>query len=123
MSRKSKQEQADRDSMAVRNGIHPDTEDMVEEFAHALLKKLRAAEKKYGYSNKWLFADWESECRSELMRHIEKGDPLDVAAYCAFMWKRRWATTPVAGIAETCRACGLVKPCDENCPNYIEVHQ
>jgi DNA repair exonuclease SbcCD ATPase subunit len=26
------------------------------------------------------------ECRVKLREHVEKGDPLDVAAYCAFLW-------------------------------------
>jgi hypothetical protein len=65
---------------------------LVIEFAEALAAKLRKAEEKYGYSDGWLTEDWEAECRAHLREHLEKGDPLDIAAYCAFMWKRGWST-------------------------------
>ncbi len=26
------------------------------------------------------------QCRNELVEHVKKGDPRDVAAYCAFLW-------------------------------------
>lgn len=73
-------------------GLHPATAELVSGFAKALAEKLRRAEQKYGYSDGWLTDDWQIECGRELMRHITKGDPLDVAAYCAFMWKRGWST-------------------------------
>jgi hypothetical protein len=67
-------------------GLHPDTADLVHRFAFALAEKLAAAEKKYGYSNGWASADWLDECREHLRKHVDKGDPRDVAAYCAFLW-------------------------------------
>lgn len=73
--------------------LHPNTNDLVVEFTVALAEKLEAAEKKYGRSDDWLTQDWEAECRQKLMEHIQKGDPLDVAAYCAFMWRRGWRTS------------------------------
>ncbi len=73
-------------------GLHPSTTRMVEQFAQALAAKLRKAEIKYGYSNGWLTQPWEDECRKHLREHLERGDPLDVAAYCAFMWHRKWST-------------------------------
>lgn len=72
--------------------MHPNTKAMVAEFATALATKLEWAEQKYGYRDNWLTDDWEAECRQKLLEHIRKGDPLDVAAYCAFMWKRGWPT-------------------------------
>ena len=33
-----------------------------------------------------------TECLAEFHRHIAKGDPRDVAAYCAFMWYHGWKT-------------------------------
>jgi len=81
---------------AVRNiegdEMHPNTTKLMADFTSALADKLAAAEKKYGYADNWLTDDWEAECRQKLIAHIEKGDPLDVAAYCAFMWKRGWST-------------------------------
>lgn len=66
--------------------LHPATINLVVRFARALSKKLAAAETKYGYSDGWLSPDWMDECRAKLMEHIAKGDPRDVAAYCAFLW-------------------------------------
>jgi hypothetical protein len=71
--------------------LHPQTATLVNGFANALKAKLLKAQQKYGYSDNWAKDDWEAVCRDELLRHITKGDPLDVAAYCAFMWKRGWS--------------------------------
>lgn len=73
-------------------GLHKDTADLVARFAEALAEKLHAAEQKYGYSNRWMEDDWMRECRSKLADHMEKGDPRDVAAYCAFLWHHGEAT-------------------------------
>lgn len=66
--------------------LHPDTARLVTDFAQALADKLLAAEMKYGYSNGWMNWDWMDECRDKLREHLAKGDPRDVAAYCAFLW-------------------------------------
>lgn len=71
---------------AVPDGLHPETEALVGRFAYALAEKLRSAEEKYGYSDGWKQGDWLDECRAHLRQHVEKGDPRDVAAYCAFLW-------------------------------------
>lgn len=73
-------------------GLHEDTADLVARFAQALAEKLHKAEKKYGYSNRWKHDDWEADCAEKLIEHVEKGDPRDVAAYCAFMWHHGWRT-------------------------------
>lgn len=72
--------------------LHPATVNLVVRFARALSKKLAAAETKYGYSDGWLSPDWMDECRAKLMEHIAKGDPRDVAAYCAFLWHHEAST-------------------------------
>ncbi len=72
--------------------LSPPTRSLVVCFAEALAAKLRKAEQKYGYRDGWATAEWEAECRAHLHEHMEKGDPLDVAAYCAFMWRRGWST-------------------------------
>ena len=77
----------------IGKALHPETRQLVNDFAMALADKLAKAEQKYGYHDNWRTDEWESGCRTELMRHIEKGDPLDVAAYCAFMWRRGWSTS------------------------------
>lgn len=74
-------------------GLHEDTASLVGRFAEALAKKLHAAEKKYGYTNRWQDDDWQMKCAEKLIEHIEKGDPRDVAAYCAFMWHHGWRTS------------------------------
>lgn len=67
-------------------GLHPQTVNLVVRFARALAAKLAAAEVKYGYSDGWLSPNWMDECRAKLLEHVAKGDPIDVAAYCAFLW-------------------------------------
>lgn len=80
----------------VPDSLNADSAKLVLDFANALAAKLARAEQKYGYTNGWLTQDWETECRQHMLDHIQKGDPLDVAAYCAFMWARRWSTTAPA---------------------------
>ena len=66
--------------------LHPMTRDLVARFAAALAEKLSMAEQKYGYSDNWASPSWMDDCRLHLREHVEKGDPRDVAAYCAFLW-------------------------------------
>lgn len=73
-------------------GLHPDTQRLVLDFAQVMAEKLHAAQDKYGYSNGWLTDPWMDICKDEFRKHIEKGDPRDVAIYAAFMWKRGWPT-------------------------------
>ncbi|MES2602136.1 MAG: hypothetical protein V4602_15140 [Pseudomonadota bacterium] len=68
--------------------------DLVSRFSAALLAKLKAAEAKYGYNNAWMRDGWDATCQEHMIEHLAKGDPLDVAAYCAFMWHHGWATAP-----------------------------
>jgi hypothetical protein len=72
--------------------LGPATDRLVREFAVALRVKLAAAEAKYGRRDDWATDNWEDDCRQQLRAHLDKGDPLDVAAYCAFMWSRGWST-------------------------------
>ncbi|WP_254213464.1 hypothetical protein [Burkholderia multivorans] len=74
--------------------LNHDTAKLVRRFARALANKLLAAQRKYGYSDNWMRDGWADECRAELMRHIHKGDPRDVAAYCAFLWHHNESTAP-----------------------------
>lgn len=66
--------------------LHFETKRLVQGFAAALATKLFAAQEKYGYSDGWRATDWMDECRGQLLAHLAKGDPRDVAAYCAFLW-------------------------------------
>jgi hypothetical protein len=82
-------------SIAMPAGLHPDTQDLVTRFATALAVKLHAVELKHGYSNGWKDPNWMDECRQKLIEHLAKGDPRDVAAYCAFLWHHCQSTSPI----------------------------
>ena len=71
-----------------------DTAELCVRVAEALADKLMKARAKYGYTNGWTHAHWEIECRSELLRHLEKGDPIDVIAFAAFCFHHGWSTSP-----------------------------
>lgn len=75
--------------------LHPDTQKLVADFCTALAEKLYKAQLKYGWSDNWMRDNWRSECMQSMQEHIAKGDPRDVAAYCAFMWYHGWKTDPV----------------------------
>lgn len=73
-------------------GLHPDTQKLVTDFCTALAEKLYKAQLKYGYDTDWKQDGWPSQCQAHFHQHIAKGDPRDVAAYCAFMWYHGWKT-------------------------------
>lgn len=70
------------------------TDDLIDRFAAALKEKLTAAEQKYGYDDTWREKDWHGELVEKLREHVLKGDPRDVAAYCAFAWHHGWSIRP-----------------------------
>jgi hypothetical protein len=70
------------------------TDDLVDRFAVVLKAKLRRSEARHGWRNGWLNPGWRDDCLHELVRHLEKGDPVDVAAYAAFFWHHGWSTGP-----------------------------
>lgn len=91
---------------------------LVSSFAEALLAKLQAAREKHHFSEDWQKPDWKDSCQRDLLAHLEKGDPRDVAGYCAFMWHHGWQTrseiraTSIAeamegpaGVWRTCSGC------------------
>lgn len=71
--------------------------DLCDEFAAALFNKLLQSERKYGWNNGWMNAGWGDDLRRDIRRHIEKGDPRDVAAYCAFAWHHGWSLAQIEG--------------------------
>ncbi|MDS7912976.1 ead/Ea22-like family protein [Klebsiella pasteurii] len=79
-------------------GLHPDTQKLVTDFCTALAEKLYKAQLKYGYDADWKHDGWPSQCQAHFHQHIAKGDPRDVAAYCAFMWWHGWSTKPAEGL-------------------------
>lgn len=84
------------DEAGMREALDP-LEKLVGGFAAALLAKLKLS--RANGRGGWDAPDWEDECRAGLLRHIEKGDPRDVAAYCAFMWHHGWITWSSAALA------------------------
>lgn len=72
----------------IPDALHEETRDLVRRFAGALAAKLRKAEEKYDYSDGWTECEWveRGECNDRLIGHLQKGDPRDVAIYCAFLW-------------------------------------
>lgn len=88
-------------SIAVPAELHAATQLLVARFAEALAEKLYDAQEKYGYSNGWIDPGWMDECRASLIEHVHKGDPRDVAAYCAFLWHHGESTAPGVRVPET----------------------
>lgn len=72
--------------------LHPETRNLVVAFAEALATKLREAERKHRFLDNWRRHGWRADCLADFQEHISKGDPIDVAAYCAFMWHHGWGT-------------------------------
>jgi hypothetical protein len=71
---------------------HPDDE-AVDRFAAAMKGKLLEARSK-GRSG-WQDPNWTPEqISSALRKHVEKGDPRDVANYCMFLWARGAGIAP-----------------------------
>lgn len=77
--------------------LHPISRDLIRHFAEALADKMLDAEIKYGFEDTWRTDEWEAECQEHLLEHITKGDPRDVAIYCAFLWFHKWRTAPEKG--------------------------
>ena len=108
---------------AVPDGLNPQTTDLVLRFSSALAEKLYKAERKYGRSTDWMRKDWYNDCLQSLWEHIEKGDPMDVAAYCAFMWHHGWVTTDYdRNVHNACRATMLhgAEPVTDNTNKQFE---
>jgi hypothetical protein len=68
------------------------TTDLVDRFAEAMKTKLLVAQLRYGYYDGWASNDWHAACLEQFQNHIAKGDPVDVANYCAFMYHHEWPT-------------------------------
>ncbi|SLX01148.1 hypothetical protein [Klebsiella variicola] len=79
-------------------GLLHATNELVLIFSHALADKLYAAQEKYNHGASWRNNDWQEACQRDFQKHIAKGDPRDVAAYCAFMWWHGWSTKPAEGL-------------------------
>ncbi len=80
---------------------------LVDRFAVGLYQKLVETHQKRGYPDDhhpWMSDRWADDLRAQLRRHVGKGDPLDVAAYCAFAWHHGWSLasdTPITDAVTT----------------------
>lgn len=91
---------------------------LVVTFALALFDKLEAAERKHGWNRAWMRDGWADDLRRDIRQHVDKGDPLDVAAYAAFAWSHGWPLGPglaVVGCAECLTEVTVRVDC-ETCP-------
>jgi hypothetical protein len=62
-------------------------DEAVDRFATAMKAKLAKAREKG--RNGWQSPEWTApEISLDLLRHVEKGDPIDVANYCMFLFER-----------------------------------
>lgn len=94
----------------IPEGLNRCTAELVMDFSKALAEKLHRAERKYGWSDGWKDIDWQEKCLADFNHHIAKGDPRDVAAYCAFMWFHGWQTRHTTPPAQLLRPVELPKP-------------
>lgn len=74
-------------TITVPENLHPATAAAVRRFAVAMAAKLEKAQLKYGYQDDWKRSEI-SDLQQDLQDHFDKGDPLDVANFCMFLWAR-----------------------------------
>lgn len=78
--------------VATPAGLHRDTQEMLRGFFEEMCEKARRAELKYGYMNGWRDTSWKHEFNRSILEHFEKGDPRDVAIFCAIGFSHGWPT-------------------------------
>lgn len=83
-------------TISIPNDLLFHTKMLVLRFAEAMAEKLYKSQIKYGYikGKTWAAEYWKNDCIKQFQEHSKKGDPLDVANYCAFMWHHGWNTAP-----------------------------
>lgn len=67
---------------------------LVAAFALAMLEELDAIHGSCDLPadyHPWMANDWVDEVRMQVRLHVQKGDPRDVAVYCAFAWHHGWS--------------------------------
>ena len=76
---------------SIANVFAPDElEDLVKQFSAELLKKLKYQRDVLGYKTWNDPQDWDEDDMWDALEHqVEKGDPIDAAAYAAFIFDRR----------------------------------
>lgn len=79
-------------SVHIPEGLHPATTGLILLFASRMAEKLSKVQDEKGKVVGWTDTDWKKECQTKLLQAVEKGDPVDVANYCAFMFYHGWST-------------------------------
>lgn len=74
--------------------LQEEFEIILEGFSRILVAKLMQNEKKHKFGFSWKKPDWEEQLQREIVKHVEKGDPRDVAIYAMFAWFHNWRTAP-----------------------------
>lgn len=95
-------------------------ENLVDRFSKRLLAKLKLA--RANGRGGWERDDWEEQCQQGLLKHLEKGDPRDVAAYCAFMDHHGWITKAATPPASTTDRDATIEECARLADGWITVH-
>lgn len=74
-----------------KNIINLELNALVASFSKALLEKFEASEEKYKWNGGWKKNDWQEDFNKQFKNHVANGDPIDIAAYCAFAWYHKWS--------------------------------
>lgn len=61
-------------------------------FALKMFWKAFEAEQKYNFNGAWREPDWQEDFVKKFSYHVLKGDPRDVALFCAFADHHGWST-------------------------------
>lgn len=72
--------------------LHKDSQALVLKTAEVVAEKMRSTELKRGLTNEWAKPDWGSACINDFLRHVDKGDPRDLAVYAIMMIHHGWTT-------------------------------
>lgn len=77
---------------------------MLTRFFIGVVEKFLAAEEKHGWKDEWTrIGEQREKFIAELQRHVQKGDPRDVAIYCAIAQHYGWSTNYVDERVERAR--------------------
>lgn len=89
--------------------IHPSTAKTIVNMLVDLAEKLYKSQVKYGLDDGWRhppsdqggvegrFFMTEKECQEAFIKHVNKGDPLDVIAYAMFIREMGWELPKIEG--------------------------
>jgi hypothetical protein len=71
--------------------MSPASRAMLENFFISVVRKFEIAEAKHNWQDAWRDAD-KTLLQAALAGHVRKGDPIDVAIYCAICEVHGWPT-------------------------------